>query len=634
MLIKGKFALAVITSLLSLSSTLQASDLPPPQYLEWTWEKEIFVPMSDGINLSTDVLLPKGATGKLPTVLVRTPYHKENTHYALFKAWDDMFLQRGYAVVIQNERGRHFSEGVHENYLEGANTDGYDAVEWVVNQPWSNGKVGTIGCSSSGEQQWGMASSNHPGHAAALPLASGTAVGDIPGNDTQGAIYRGGIPMVGLWAWWYHDMSPTERLLLPPDTTQEQRIRLRNAFTLQPETWFYRMNGKTIDTSGIKNDPLLAVSHLPSKDILRNLGGPITPFDQYLTWSAGDPRWDDVEQIRDGAKPRVPALHVNTWHDIGVGEMTRLFKYLQDMETPNQYLIVGAGPHCVMLGEPGLSDLKFGDLHVGDVRYNGMDYGFSRLFLDWFDHWLKGVDNGVTEMDPVQLYVMGKGWISGDEWPLKSTQFTRYFLDSDGRAGHRQDSGSLSTSAAIGPAPDNFTYDPGVPVPTRGGGCCSDDMAVDQRDIEVRSDVLVYSTPPLDQGVTIAGPIEVVLYVSSSARDTDFTVKLTDVYPDGTSINLNDDGFRVRYREGFDRKVLMESGKVYKITLGNMVTANHFPAGHRIRLQVSSSNFPNLERNLNTGGNNYDETQWVVAENSVHHSRDYPSHVLLPVIPE
>jgi predicted acyl esterase len=590
--------------------------------------------MSDGINLSTDVLLPKGATGKLPTVLVRTPYHKENTHYALFKAWDDMFLQRGYAVVIQNERGRHFSEGVHENYLEGANTDGYDAVEWVVNQPWSNGKVGTIGCSSSGEQQWGMASSNHPGHAAALPLASGTAVGDIPGNDTQGAIYRGGIPMVGLWAWWYHDMSPTERLLLPPDTTQEQRIRLRNAFTLQPETWFYRMNGKTIDTSGIKNDPLLAVSHLPSKDILRNLGGPITPFDQYLTWSAGDPRWDDVEQIRDGAKPRVPALHVNTWHDIGVGEMTRLFKYLQDMETPNQYLIVGAGPHCVMLGEPGLSDLKFGDLHVGDVRYNGMDYGFSRLFLDWFDHWLKGVDNGVTEMDPVQLYVMGKGWISGDEWPLKSTQFTRYFLDSDGRAGHRQDSGILSTGAAIGPAPDNFTYDPGVPVPTRGGGCCSDDMAVDQRDIEVRSDVLVYSTPPLDQGVTIAGPIEVVLYVSSSARDTDFTVKLTDVYPDGTSINLNDDGFRVRYREGFDRKVLMESGKVYKITLGNMVTANHFPAGHRIRLQVSSSNFPNLERNLNTGGNNYDETQWVVAENSVHHSRDYPSHVLLPVIPE
>ena len=633
-MIKLTTALAMVLVLLPSAPGARADDLPPPQYSDWTWEKEIFVPMRDGTNLSTDVLLPVGAEWPLPTVLVRTPYHKENTHYALFKPWDDMFLQRGYAVVIQNERGRHFSEGVYENYLEGANTDGYDAVEWVVNQPWSNGKVGTIGCSSSGEQQWGMASSNHPGHAAALPLASGTAVGDVPGNDTQGAIYRGGIPMVGLWAWWYHDMATTERLLLPPNTTQEQRIRLRNGFTLQPETWFYRLNGKTIDTSGIKNDPLIAVSHLPSQDILRNLGGPLTPFDQYLTWGPGDPRWSAVEQIRDGAKPRVPALLVNTWHDVGAGEMARLFKYLQDMDTPDQYLILGGGPHCSMMAEPALGDFAFGDLHLGDARYFGDDYGFSRLFLNWFDHWLKGEDNGVTDMDKVQLYVMGKGWISGDRWPLKSTKFTHYYFGSDGRAGARMDSGTLGIVKPSNGGVDTFLYDPGNPVPTKGGGCCSNDMALDQRDIEVRSDVLVYSTPPLEEALTIAGPIEVVLYVSSSAKDTDFTVKLTDVYPDGRSINLNDDAFRVRYRRGFDQTVLMNEGEVYKITLPNMVTANHFPAGHRIRVQVSSSNFPNLERNLNTGGNNYDETEWVVAENSVHHSAEYPSHIVLPVIPE
>jgi putative CocE/NonD family hydrolase len=619
--------------LLGAAASASAQDLPPASYSDWTWEKEIFVPMRDGVNLSTDVLLPNGATSPLPTVLIRTPYHKDNTHWAFFGAWDEMFLQRGYAVVIQNERGRQFSEGYYEDYLEGANTDGYDTVDWIVRQPWSNGKVGTFGCSSSGEHQWGMASGNHPGHAAMLPLASGTAIGDVPGNETQGAIYRGGIPMIGLWSWWYHDMATSERLLLPASTTQEQRIRLRNGFSLQPMTYFYRLENGTINTSGVKNEMLPALAHLPSKDILRNLGGPVTPFDKYLTWDPGDRRWDDVEQIREGATPRVPALHLNTWHDVGVGEMIRLFQYLEDLDTPNQFLIIGAGPHCSMLGE-GLEDLTFGDLHVGDARYGGLDQGYAKLALDWFDHWLKGEKNGVTDMDKVQLYVMGKGWVSGDQWPLQSTQFTKYYLDSDGAAGWRMDSGVLSTQPAQGAAEDHYVYDPAVSVPSQGGGCCGDAMALDQRSVEMRSDVLVYSTPVLEHGVTVVGPIEVVLYVSSSAKDTDFMVKLVDVHPDGTAINLSDDGLRARYREGFDKKVLMEPGGVYRLTLGNMVTGNHFPAGHRIRLEVTSSNFPLFERNLNTGGNNYDETDWTVAENTIHHTREYPSHVVLPVIPD
>lgn len=191
----------------------------------------------------------------------------------------------------------------------------------------------------------------------------------------------------------------------------------------------------------------------------------------------------------------------------------------------------------------------------------------------------------------------------------------------------------LSTSPPTGRPRDTFVYDPGLPVPTRGGSCCSDDVAVDQREIEARADVLSYTTPALRTAVTVAGPVEVVLYVSSSAKDTDFTVKLVDVYPNGKAINLADDGFRVRYREGFDKKVLMDEGQVYEIRLTNMVTGNYFPIGHRIRLDVSSSNFPAYERNLNTGGNNFDETNWVIAENSVHHATKSPSHIILPIVP-
>jgi uncharacterized protein len=598
---------------------------PSGQYTDWTWEKEIFVPMRDGAHLSTDVLLPKGAKGPLATVLVRTPYDKDQIEWALTKHWFTLFLQHGYAFVLQDERGRFFSEGSYKHYLEGAATDGNDTLDWISKQPWSNGKVGTFGCSSSGEQQWPMANSKNPAHAAMLPLASGTAIGSIPGNDTQGAVYHGGIPLIGLWAWWYHDMATTERLVLPPNSTQEQRIRLRNSFSGEPQTWFYNLGPGNVDLTHPKNDPDKLLMQLPSKDVLRRLGGALTPFDEFITWTPGDPRWNDVPLAKAGFSSHTPALHVDTWHDIGVGEMTRLFKYVQDQRTPDQFLIIGSGPHCAFLdGEEGLADLKFGDLEVGDARYRNQDNGFGKLFLDWFDHFLKGENNGVTNMPKVQLDVMGKGWIFGDRWPLETTRFTKYYLGG---------SNSLSTSPPTGAESDTYLYDPATPVPTRGGGCCSAAMAVDQRDVEMRRDVMSYTTPLLKEAVTVAGPIEVVLYVSSSAKDTDFVVKLIDVYPDGKAINLANDGFRVRYREGFDRKVLMKPGEVYPIKLTNMVTGNHFPAGHRIRLDVTSSNFPTYERNLNTGGNNYDETSWVTAQNSIHHSSAHPSHVVLPIIP-
>jgi uncharacterized protein len=615
-----------------------------PTYDGASSQKELFVPMRDGVHLSTDILLPKGTQGRSPALLVRTPYQKDAEAMSHGK-WAEVWLRHGYALVIQNERGRLYSEGTYSNYLQGDSTDGYDTIGWIVKQPWSNGKVGTVGCSSSGEQQWPVAASNPPGLAAMIAAGSGTAVGNVTGNDTQGAFYRGGIPVFGLWAWWYGVLAPSERFVLPPNSTREQRVRLREGYTLNPRGLFSYSDAATL-------------SYLPSGNLLRHIGAPLGPWDRYITWTPDDPRWDAVERIKAGARPSAPALHVSTWYDIGVGETTRLYKYLQDQGTPNQYLIVGAGPHCSVTAEERLSnlsvsdvkslindgvdfktapeltlsDLHFGDIQVGDARYGTVDHGYADLFLRWFDHWLKGDPNHVIDMPKVQLYVMGEGWISGDQWPLKTVRYSSYYLDGNHASRSNAVTGSLSNRPPDHDGEDSYFYDPRAPVPTLGGSCCGV-ADLDQRPVEARKDVLVYSTPPLDKPTTIAGPIEVVLYVSSSAKDSDFVVKLLDVYPDGKSIDLADDGFRVRYREGFGKQVFMQSGKAYKIRLTDMVTAIRFPKGHRIRLDVSSSNFPLFERNLNTGGNNYDETNSEVAENSIHFGRQYPSHIVLPELP-
>jgi putative CocE/NonD family hydrolase len=630
-----------------MTDDLWSGDLPAPKYTDWSTEKELFVTMRDGIRLSTDVLLPKGVTEKLPTVLVRTPYEKDRESMVRMK-WVDFFLRQGYAVVLQNERGMMNSEGTFENYLQGAKGDGYDTIDWIVNQPWSNGKVGTIGCSSSAENQWPAAAANHPGHAAMIPIASGTAVGDIPGNDTRGAIYRGGVPLFLPWIIWYGRVGVSERPLPPPDSTQEQRIRFRN---------FYSLTAR----AGFSPDSPETIKHLPSKDVLRRANGALSPFDNYVTWTPADPGWEEVELIAFGDEPRVPALHLNTWHDIGISETVRLFQHLQDIGVPDQYLIVGPGPHCLMSNDPpykletadvkelvsgmrcseienmsafDMANLKFGDVDIGDARYRGLNYGYARLFLAWFEHWLKGERNTVTEMAKVQLFIMGKGWIERDHWPLPGTTFTNYYLGAGvgGSAGHT--TGTLSKRAPSVEGKHAYVYDPSLPTPSLGGGCCSFAAAVDQRPISVRKDVLVYRTPPLEEPVTIAGPVEVVLHVSSSAQDTDFIVRLVHEAPDGSAVNLNDDAFRVRYQEGFDKKVLMEPGNVYEIRLPNMVTGNRFGEGHRIRLEISSSSFPLYERNLNTGGNNYDESEPVIAENCIHHGGAFASHVRLPVIPD
>jgi hypothetical protein len=277
-----------------------------------------------------------------------------------------------------------------------------------------------------------------------------------------------------------------------------------------------------------------------------------------------------------------------------------------------------------------------GERNVGDAR---LDY--DALTWGWFDYFLKRENNHILETAPkVRYYTMGiNKWQTSDTWPPKGAEPMSFFLSSGGKANTLEGDGVLGAAAPAADSPDGFTYDPMNPVPSYGGNvCCTGNAVVggafDQRKLEAsRPDILVYTSEPLKEGIEVSGPIDVTLYVSSDAKDTDFTVKLIDVYPDGPAYNLDETIQRLRYRDGYDKPLVwMEPGKVDKVAFQPMTTSNYFGAGHRIRIEVSSSNFPRFDRNLNTGGNNYDEAQGVVAHNAVHHSKQYPSQLTITVV--
>jgi len=275
-----------------------------------------------------------------------------------------------------------------------------------------------------------------------------------------------------------------------------------------------------------------------------------------------------------------------------------------------------------------------GERDEGDARWD-----YPSLTYGWFDHFLKGEDNHLLDTLPhVRYYEMGVNkWQTSDTWPPKGAQPLTFYLSSAGHANSGAGDGVLSVKAPSSDKPDGFTYDPMAPVPTFGGGfCCMPgipDGSRDQRQMETRPDILVYTSPVLKEATEVSGPITATLYVSSDRKDTDFTIRLEDVYPDGRAFNLDETIQRMRYREGYDKQVWMEGGKVYKVVMSPMTTSNYFEAGHRIRVEISSSNFPRFDRNLNTGGHNYDESTGLTAHNAVHHSREYPSSVTITTVP-
>jgi putative CocE/NonD family hydrolase len=597
-------------------------------------EQKVMMPMRDGVRLATDICRPK-TDEPVPTIFVRTPYN--------FSIYRDGELQtrrlrapleavrRGYAYVIQNERGKFFSEGEWD-ILGPPKTDGYDALSWIAEQSWSNGKVGTLGCSSTAEWQMGLAALDHPAHAAMVPQGFGAGVGRVGEFYEQGNWYRGGAEQMLFFVWLY-GVQNTQRPMFPSDISREDLVRLSRYFDLAPE--MPRVNWTE------------AIWHLPVEDIMKNVDGPEGIFADSAPVATGgrmiqrtpdDPAWYKGGLYHDDEPFGVPSLWFMSWYDVSVGPNLALFNHVRhNAEDPevaeNQFAVVAPVTHCAYTRAS--EETIVGERNVGDARldYNGLIYA-------WFDYWLKDEANGLTDTLPkVRYYTMGSNeWQTSATWPPEGAEMVTYYLDSDGNANTLHGGGRLTTR---GPGSqdnaDSFTYDPMDPVTSYGGNVCCmggaiDAGAFDQRQVEERPDILVYTSEPLEEGIEVSGTIEITLYVSSDARDTDFTVKLIDVYPDGRAYNLDETIQRARYREGYEVQVFMEEGRVYELPVSPMSTSNYFAAGHRIRIEVSSSNFPRFTRNLNTGGNNYDEPEGVVAHNTVHHSRGYPSQIRLPVV--
>jgi hypothetical protein len=597
-------------------------------------ERKVMVPMRDGKRMAADIYRPKDASKKYPIIFVRTPYN--------FNYWDvrlgaprDMAnelkaVKKGYAFVEMNERGHFFSEGSYD-ILGPPLTDGTDAISWMSAQPWSSGKVGTIGCSSTAEWQLGVAAQGNPAFTTMIPQGFGAGVGRVGPYFEQGNWYRGGAVQMLFIAWIYGEQNQV-RPMFPPNTTQEDLIVASKAFDLAPHF-------PPVDWSK-------ALAHLPEMDIIKSVDGPHGIFADRMEVSTGgamikrapnDPAWYRGGLWHDDQPINIPGLWFMSWYDVSVGPNLAAYNHVRKTASPEigkqQYAIIAPTLHCSYTR--ATEDTIVGERSMGDARFEYEDLTYS-----WFDHFLKGEDNKILEKTPrVRYFTMGLNkWQTSETWPPEGAQPMTLYLGSQSKANSLYGDGSLAAAAPNADAPDGFTYDPMNPVPSYGGNvCCTGNAvtggALDQRKMEARADILVYTSEPLKEGLEVSGSMDATLYVSSDAKDTDFTVKVLDVYPDGTAYNLDETIQRLRYRDGYDKPLVwMEPGKVYKVALQPMTTSNYFAAGHRIRIEVSSSNFPRFDRNLNTGGNNYDETKPVTAHNSVHHSRQYPSQITLSVV--
>ncbi|HEY4320388.1 MAG TPA: CocE/NonD family hydrolase [Gemmatimonadales bacterium] len=565
-------------------------------------ERGVMVPMRDGVKLATDIYRPKDLTGPLPTILVRTPYNKSarpnGDGNGLY------FAAHGYAVVVQDVRGKFASEGTFRVY-QGDMTDWTDVFNWIAKQPWSTGKIGTYGCSYLGEGQIVAAQQQNPNHIAAIPEAAGGNLGrDGIRRNFWGSV-EGGTFSLSINFGWMPVYASTDKGMRPAP----------------------------------KVDLAAFFKTLPIIDMTDRAGSPSWDWRNYLERSPDDPWWDAQGYLTPKAHVTVAALHISSWFDMAEEalEEAAIFRKngANERARDGQYVIIAPTTHCGF--ERASSQTKVGELMVGDARLH-----YYEIYLAWFNRWLRDDLHAIDSLPRVQYYVIGRNeWRTSNQWPVAGMRETTYYLDSDGHANSAAGDGRLTLSqpaAKGGERADTFSYDPANPVPSRGGAiCCTGNPkdqpgSFDQREIEQRPDVLVYSSDVLRDGLELTGPIRATIALSSDGPDTDLTAKLVDVFPDGRAMNIQESIMRVRYRDGYAKPVMMTKGKVYDVPIDLHATSWYLPAGHRLRLEVSSSNFPRFDRNLNTGGKNYDETTFRVAKNSVHHSAGHLSRLVLPVV--
>ena len=550
----------------------QQSDLP------FTFQKNVMVPMRDGTQLAANVFLPKDG-GPHPVILIRTPYGKMDENFGEAKR----YCAAGYVMVAQDCRGRGSSQGVWEPFRYDGD-DGFDTQEWVGRQPWCDGHIGTSGGSYVGWTQWSAATRGSRFLTCMAPV--------VPfSNPYREITYPGGAFQLSLALGWGVGVGG---LNLEP-------TKLKEAFNL-----------------------------LPLKDWSELAGKPVF----YLRDWVAHPTYDDYWRVR-GIDDRfdlvtVPALNIGGWYDIFSKATLDHIAQVRRSSTNhamrrNQFVVLGPWGH-------GVGGQKLGDLDFGPSAK--LDLG--KLQFDWFEYWLKGKNTGVQDWPSVRLFVMGENvWRNEHEWPLARTQFTPWYLHSSGKANTSAGDGSLSPASPDAEPADHFTYDSANPVPTQGGNNLVAIPAgpFDQSAVEQRADVLVYTSAPLEKAVEVTGPVRVLLHATSSARDTDFTAKLVDVHPDGKAYNLCDGIIRARCRESLTAPTLIEPGKAYRYEIDLWVTSNLFKPGHRLRVEIASSNFPRFDRNPNTGHDFGADAELAKAEQTILHDREHPSHILLPTIP-
>lgn len=610
-----------------------------------TVERDVMAPMRDGVRLACDVYRPardgQAVEGAFPVILERTPYGKGTVSRAERTAQSATpksraevaaaFVQHGYVVVYQDCRGRYASEGEFVKYLSDA-ADGYDTVVWLTRQPWCNGKVGTMGLSYAAHTQAALACLNPPGLAAMFLDSGGFA------NAYQGGIRQGGAFELkqATWAFANARVSPAVRAD-PVAKAAFAGIDIRD--------WFTRMPWRA------GHSPLSAAPE----------------YESYLLeqWKHGtfDDFWKQAGIYAEGSYDEfadVPMVHLSSWYDAYTRTAAENYIALSSRKAGPVRLILGPWTH----GDRSVTyagDVDFGSEATLD---GALAEDYVALRLRWFDRWLRGIENGVEREPAARVFVMGGGtgrrnedgrldhggrWRAEADWPLPRTRFTNYYLHFGGAL--------LPLLPGEDDPPLEYDFDPRAPVPTIGGGVTSgapvmEGGAFDQRESEQffgsrlpslplasRPDVLVFQTPLLADDLEVTGPITVRLWISSNCRDTDFTAKLIDAcppsidYPQGYAMNLTDGILRARYRDSWEQPWLMTPGEVYEIEIEPFATSNLFKAGHRIRLDISSSNFPHFDVNPNTGAPEGTGRTTRVATNTVYTDRSRPSHIVLPVIP-
>ncbi|WP_138419958.1 CocE/NonD family hydrolase [Aquibacillus sediminis] len=567
-------------------------------------DREVPCTVRDGVTLYANIYRPQ-ADGEFPVLLSRLPYNKNLPNFS--HRWIDPIrtAMEGYVVIIQDVRGRFASEGEFKPFAQEAN-DSFDTIEWAASLPYANGKVGMFGLSYYAYTQLYALTEHPPALKAIFPAMTGNIFKEAFGEN-------GVLSLASAETWMLDSLAPDYLKRKQSTEDYQEAIKVLTNDLNQIEKWHTYTPIKALPAV-MKHPELQEIYH---KYIHQE-------FNQQAMENSGATSYADVKNV--------PAYHLAGWYDNFLSQTVANFEQMKK-HNPNQKLIIGPWGHG-MVGSD-LGERSFGVFSSADSIDGKED--LTSLHIKWFNHWLKDVNELlISKEDPVKIFVMGiNEWRSEKEWPLPHTNYTNYYFHSDGQAATDLESGSLTTTAPSDEPQDQFVHDPESPVPTNGGGTLfyngRNAGPRDQRRIEQRDDVVVYSSAALTEPVEVTGSAKVVLWASTDAPDTDFTAKLIDVFPDGTAYNLADGITRAKFRHGKEEQELL-NGEIIRYEIDLCPTSNVFLPGHSIRIEIASSDFPRYDVNPNTGKSTLDTVEMVKANQTIYHQTEYPSHVLLPII--